>query len=338
VNLPEFASYWAKKLGATEEKLFKLSGGINNHVFLCVTNSQNYVIKCFQPKLTGQSDRMQAEVEFLRYAYQVAPDRVPQLIDVDTVRRCVVLEHIDGSPYAEGSAGTKEDILAAMDFLRLLNADRDLARQMVKMEASEAFLSLREHVVNLRKRIATMGTGHLSTEFQQQASRLLHTLKHRTDLTEERLEAEIRAGLVEDYLDSEFLCVSPSDFGYHNAIQTPSGVKFIDFEFAGWDDPAKTCIDFLLQPRNPANCRATEFLEVFTKDRVQYLHNRCINLFPILELKWLCIILAVLYPERLSNIIETISEPRRDELIKTRLTKAEELMARSSNKKAFILN
>ena len=40
--------------------------------------------------------------------------------------------------------------------------------------------------------------------------------------------------------------------GFHNAVvQCNSKVKFIDFEYAGWDDPAKTAADFIFQPQVP---------------------------------------------------------------------------------------
>ena len=42
----------------------------------------------------------------------------------------------------------------------------------------------------------------------------------------------------------EDLQISPSDFGFHNALRTNTGPVFFDFEFSGWDDPAKTIIDF----------------------------------------------------------------------------------------------
>ena len=43
-------------------------------------------------------------------------------------------------------------------------------------------------------------------------------------------------------------CLSPSDFGFHNAlIDQRDNVRFCDFEYAGWDDPAKTVCDFFCQ-------------------------------------------------------------------------------------------
>ena len=49
----------------------------------------------------------------------------------------------------------------------------------------------------------------------------------------------------------EELILSPSDFGFHNTLLASDGaLKFFDFEYAGWDDPAKTAADFLRQPRH----------------------------------------------------------------------------------------
>ena len=47
--------------------------------------------------------------------------------------------------------------------------------------------------------------------------------------------------------------LSPSDFGFHNALRRPDGtIVFVDFEYFGWDDPAKMMADAMLHPGNPA--------------------------------------------------------------------------------------
>ena len=42
--------------------------------------------------------------------------------------------------------------------------------------------------------------------------------------------------------------LSPSDFGFHNTLITNEGLKFIDFEYFGWDDPVKLIADFIWHP------------------------------------------------------------------------------------------
>ena len=57
-----------------------------------------------------------------------------------------------------------------------------------------------------------------------------------------RLDFERQLALCERLL-------SPSDFGFHNARRRRDGaLQFFDFEYFGWDDPAKLIADFLLHP------------------------------------------------------------------------------------------
>ena len=45
-------------------------------------------------------------------------------------------------------------------------------------------------------------------------------------------------------LQRKDLCVSPSDFGFQNTLISKNIVYFIDFEYAGLDDPVKCILDF----------------------------------------------------------------------------------------------
>jgi len=51
-----------------------------------------------------------------------------------------------------------------------------------------------------------------------------------------------------DYYESigkQEMTLSPSDFGFHNILSSKDdGLKFIDFEYFGWDDPVKLISDF----------------------------------------------------------------------------------------------
>ena len=53
----------------------------------------------------------------------------------------------------------------------------------------------------------------------------------------------------ETRLQKPEMTLSPSDFGFHNCLkQEDESLRFIDFEYFGWDDPAKLCGDFLFHP------------------------------------------------------------------------------------------
>ena len=69
-----------------------------------------------------------------------------------------------------------------------------------------------------------------------------------------RLTEDARdAGLsIDRALRADECCLSPSDFGFHNAlVDERAGLTFLDFEYAGRDDPAKLVSDFFCQPEIP---------------------------------------------------------------------------------------
>lgn len=318
VSPPDFALHWATELGAPAQSVVRLQGGINNRVYRCDTQVGQFVIKGYAPCAAGRRDRMQAEVAFLRYASQVAPDYVPQLLYTDVQRRCVVLEHIEGETYREGVPPAARDESAAVEFFRKLNADPEAAKQAGLPSAAEGFLRLTEHIANVRERIATMQTAHLPVAARAQAAALLCKIKTDLEAVAVQIDVRIKTGGLVDGIEPNERCVSPSDFGFHNAIRTPQGIKFIDFEFAGWDDPAKAVADFALQPRIPIHSPGSMF-DALSQRFPTSLAARCAVLVPVLKLKWGCIMLSVLNPERLAQLVTLRTGTDPDDLVFERL-------------------
>jgi hypothetical protein len=90
-------------------------------------------------------------------------------------------------------------------------------------------------------------------------------------------------------------CISPSDFGFHNAIRDGDGrLVFFDFEYAGWDDPAKLACDFFCQQQKPVSLsfreRVVEGIVAALGDSSD-LAARAALLLPVYQVKWCCIIL-----------------------------------------------
>ena len=97
--------------------------------------------------------------------------------------------------------------------------------------------------------------------------------------------------------------LSPSDFGFHNTLKRKSGqVVFVDFEYFGWDDPAKTMSDFLLHPAMnlTTNLKRRFSGEVYERfDNCGDLSARVSALYPLFGLKWCLIILNEFLSEHL---------------------------------------
>ena len=109
--------------------------------------------------------------------------------------------------------------------------------------------------------------------------------------------------------------LSPSDFGFHNALLRDNGeICFIDFEYAGWDDPAKMIGDFFSQPAIPVSLK---HFDTFISEALGYSKNRHVLaerarlLFPLFQIKWCCIFLNDFLPNaaRRRQFSNPTSEP-----------------------------
>jgi len=262
---------------------------------------------------------MQSEVDFLSFAGKVAGDYVPRLIKVDWERRCVILEHLAGKSYPNGSIPTKSEIEFACKFAGRLNSDREKAKKFIKLNAADGYTSLTEHLENVEQRVEAMGTRHLPESQRKQAENLINNIRLQLKILTDQTIDQIARGELSNTINSNSLCISPSDFGFHNAIRSRGSIKFIDFEFAGWDDPAKLISDFVLQPRIPVRQIPPLLIQAIQPDAAEAILRRCATLGPILRVKWLCIILSVLNPRRLKQLIAVHNDVDAETLTQQRI-------------------
>lgn len=317
--LPEFVLHWARALGSNDTSVIALKGGMNSRVFSCDVADKRFVIKGYQPLKAGQRDRFAAEKQFLLYSNAVASAYVPQVLHVDDHRRCIVMEYLDGHAYPEGSPPEQQDIDAAVRFFSLLNQDTVQAAAQITMDAAEGFLRISAHLQNVRERMQQMSVDHLPLAVQPKAKKAIRLLRSCFKPVEERILNALRAGQIEDALPASKRCVSPSDFGFHNAIRTARGVKFFDFEFGGLDDPAKAAIDFVLQPNISVRNYGLVLLKNLDFQGQQLAFARATILTPVLELKWKCIIVGFLQSARFTRMTKVFSNEKINQLLRDRL-------------------
>ena len=113
--------------------------------------------------------------------------------------------------------------------------------------------------------------------------------------------------------------ISPSDFGFHNALRLNNDqLKFVDFEYAGWDDPAKLVGDFFNQVEVPVD---RSYLSIFTEsiakmiDNSAQFHASVKLLLPLYRIKWTCIVLNYFVPrnQHEKNFVTSITSEKRYE-------------------------
>jgi hypothetical protein len=155
----------------------------------------------------------------------------------------------------------------------------------------------------VERRVARLATLDPQAPHVQDARRLVdEALLPAWSVVKARLTKDARdAGLeIDRALNSEECCLSPSDFGFHNALADETDrITFLDFEYAGRDDPAKLVSDFFCQPEIPVPLnyhagfltRLADGLELDEAGRM-----RCRILLDAYRVKWSCIILNDFLP------------------------------------------
>jgi thiamine kinase-like enzyme len=317
-----FVMLWSEKLGTDIDSIKALKGGINNYVYKIKSGNRSWVVKGYPALNSGERDRMKAEVDFLKHSARFAPEYVPAIKHVDEINRCIILEDIKGHCFTSSKEITREHLNAAANFIRKINSNNDAAENIVSLDAAEGFLRITEHLQNISDRIERMKWDHLPECLQENGCSALISLKEKYSATKNEALKSLDSLVIDDCIKSNERCISPSDFGFHNAIMTNNGVVFIDFEFAGWDDPAKMVIDFALQPRIRIKESFPSFLKIHKLERTFKVAERIRVLLPVLRCKWACIILAVLDFERFEKIREAKAKEEILEIMSRRLSLA----------------
>ncbi len=282
-------------------RIDRLAGGKNNRVYrLTLEDGDALVLKSYFQHAQDQRDRLGAEWRFLDYAWRRGVRCVPEPLARDAVARLGLLGFVAGEKLAAGSV-TGEHVDAAADFVCAVNAaprSRDALAP-----GSEACFSIGDHLRRVDRRIERLATLDPEAPHADAAARLVErSLKPLWAATRARIEREYRAAgeAVDAPLPDHEIIASPSDFGFHNALWQPGrGLGFLDFEYAGWDDPAKLAGDFFSCPEIPAPPRHFgRFVDGLGRrlglpgSAVARMH-RLRNAY---RLKWACIVLNDFLP------------------------------------------
>ena len=274
-----------------------LPGGRNNRVWRVDCTTEAFLLKSYFWSESDPRDRLGQEWAFLDFLQSIGFLKAPAPLAKDAPSRFALLEFIDGDPPQEI---TEYDILDAARFLAEMYSQRELGKNLPPV--SEACFSIQEHLGSVSKRVERLNQIQPDSEAHFEAIRFIESALR-------PLWTEICA-LIEKKPSSDRQsrlpfserCLSPSDFGFHNALRQSDGsLRYVDFEYAGWDDPAKTLIDFTNQPdRVLSHNLAALFLEKTSSlfPNPDFLHQRVTLLTPLYQLKWACICLNAFFPNR----------------------------------------
>jgi len=274
----------------------RLAGGRNNQVYrLAISGDAPLFLKSYFHDPRDTRARLTAEWAFLEYAWGRGIRNVPEPIAADPALQLGLYEFVEGRTVQAGDIGWPLLEVAAGFILDVNRSPRDIALLPL---ASEACMSVAEHVATVDRRVNGLQQLHPDVPYREAAAQFIAT---RLVPTWRAVRARLLVGAkhldraVDAPLNDIAVIASPSDFGFHNMLVRPDGtLVFTDFEYAGRDDPAKLVCDFFAQPDMPA---PMPFFDAFIDTLAQGLAlsmddvRRCRLLLDAYRIKWACIIL-----------------------------------------------
>ncbi len=278
--------------------LTPLPGGRNNRVFEVDDGDRRALLKWYFAHRDDTRDRLGAEFGFVRFAWDQGIAAVAEPYACDAGERLALFEFVDGRRPVPGGIGAGP-VAQAAAFFDALNRHRHVPAATDLPLASEACFSLEDHLGTVTRRVERLSAMPVGDDLDGEAAALA-TSGLMPALTDVRNRIEGADGWGDGDLPARDRCLSPSDFGFHNALVEADGtVRFVDFEYAGWDDPAKMVCDFFWQPQVPV---PDELWPAFTEaslagfDGAERLAARARLLHPLYGLKWCCIALNEFLP------------------------------------------
>jgi len=285
-----------------EFQLSSLPGGANNRVYRLECGQVAVLLKVYFRHPDDPRDRMGAEFAFSRFAWDRGLRCLPRPLACDRDAGAALYEFVDGRLVTADELEMSE-VEQAVEFYRGLNRHKSHPAAKELPRGSEACFALTEHMACVERRLARLRTFDDSTPIGQEAAQFVR--KELTPAWEQIRQQLVAQAVVwglslDASIPPEDEGLSPSDFGFHNAIRQADGrLRFIDFEYAGWDDPGKTVCDFLCQPAVPVPEKCAErFAEALVAELSEpAMHLRRIALLlPVYRVKWCCILLNEFLP------------------------------------------
>lgn len=326
----------ARLLNRKVSSIERIGGGRNSQVYKVTTDgAEHFALKAYFRHAADNRDRLATEFGGFSYLWENGFREIPKPITADHGMGWAIYQFIEGEKIPCGQAHEAE-VNAAVELLGRL---RELGRKPESRKlgaASEAFFAVDQVAANVRQRWqqvravkgATQPYAALREFLDQELTPLLDRV-----IAWSKARLQSTGMSFTQKLDWEQRTLSPSDCGFHNALHQHDGrIIFLDFEYFGWDDPAKMISDFLL---HPAMELSADLKKTFTSRILRRfpdfpgLLSRVECVYPLFGLKWCLILLNEFLSDALQRRqFAAVAVPDRAALQMQQLDKARAMLKR----------
>jgi hypothetical protein len=286
----------------------KINNGANSRVkLLTCNNGKKYICKSYYSRPGEILNRLEREYNSFSFLIKKGIRYVPKPICQDIKNQIALYEFIEGKPIGKGKIN-RSDITQLCKFIvQLKSISKDFDSKKLP-NAAEAYFSIDNIVKNIKSRYNLLDNVNdtvkvnielkkfLRDDFNKLLNKIYNQYNRRSLINQVNLSKE---------LNEKYRILSPSDFGFHNAIKKNNrDIVFIDFEYFGWDDPVKMTCDFILHPKMDITIDQKKYFlnkirEIF-KDDPNFM-QRLKLAYPLFGLKWCLIILNEFLPQDLER-------------------------------------
>lgn len=319
------------------QAVVRIGKGGNSKVYRVVCeDGSRYAAKFYFQRTMDGLDRLDVEFSSLRFLSENGEHCVPQPLAADRYNQIALYQYVDGAEI-DPRVVSERDIEEVVSFAMRLKHLSTLEKSDLLPRAAEAclsFVALHDNILRRFERLSAVhGEDACYADMQQFVSQKFAPA---LDAIVGRARAKIGEAAWAAELPRSAWTLSPSDFGFHNALRRPDGsLVFIDFEYFGKDDPAKMIADFLLHPamelsESARHSYTERMLDCFSADRG--LPDRLALSYPLFGLKWCMILLNEFVPKFLERREFAIEAGANREDVRVRqLVKSERMLGRIMN-------
>ena len=277
-------------------KIKTIKSGKNSKIYIINTGKKKIILKSYYGKKTL---RIKKEFQFYRYLNKKNIKNVVTPIAFDFKKNFAVLPYIDGNKIYKVQ---NKHIIQFSNFINKIN-QKNIHSKKIGL-AVEGINNRKNHITICQNRIDKLKL----VDKKSAVKRELHLFLNKKVIpTFKVLKSRINDKKIfyqpKYKLYKKDMIVSPSDFGFHNAIEKKKKLFFFDFEYGGYDDPVKLICDFYCQPNQKVSFKQKKiFKKLIIKKHKKYkdLDYLISELLPVHHLKWCCIILNEFLPSKLS--------------------------------------
>lgn len=306
--------------GITRPVLTRITAGRNSRVWRIDDPSGQWVLKEYYRHPGDPRDRLATEYGFAAFLQAGDVNGVPRPQGLDRSRGWGLYTYLHGDPVQDVSG---DCIAQSADFICRINDLRHAPGAADLPRASEASFTPRQHLQQVRSRLEMLqGLTGPGPEYRQARELVGDGLVPAIENVGRTITGKCEK-VMDVELPADQRILSPSDFGFHNALRGPDErLCFLDFEYAGWDDPAKLFCDFACQPQIPVTLDQAKAFQVRICEGLGMtgILPWAALLLPLYRIKWCCILLNEF--RATGRLRRTHAGQERPDLLQRQLNKA----------------